>query len=203
MAIRTVAQHVRISKVLCCLSVLFGLPGCQVDPRPGSNYTTSGQNLGNVPLRTISPAESRITVAGGDPLIKQYEARKLSDRRQEQITLEGGIITVSFMDPGIYMNSNVTPRSISNGHRIKSVLHGEKKIPMTEEMIKKLEYQNGELFYASGRSNDEVCFVFNSVFWKRNQVDPLGQGIPMFEGVFAFRPLTLRARIWNSTCLIC
>lgn len=91
LSIRTPGVRGRIPQVVLSLGLLMGVMGCQVDPTQlQSNYTTSGQNLGDAPFRPISPAESRVTIPDGDALIKMYEARKLKDRRQEQITLEGG-----------------------------------------------------------------------------------------------------------------
>ena len=59
---------------------------------------------------------------------------------------------------------------------IKPVLHDEKGIPIRDDMIKRTRFQTGQLSYATAKSNTEACFIFSSVFWKRDKGDPLGQG---------------------------
>lgn len=92
------------------------------------------------------------------------------------------------MDPNHYMNSNVSPDRYLWDMWIKPVLHEEKGISIGPDAIKSTKYQTGRLFFATGHSNDEVCFVFNSVFWNKNQFDPLGQGDTNVRGGVCLPP---------------
>ena len=133
---------------------------------------TFGKDIGTASWGPLKVSQSQLSFAGDDSVIVRREGRNLSNRYQERLLIKNyGEIIYDELFTGQF-GSTISPQEylVAFANRKTKKLG----VQIFKNELKKIDYEEGHLYYVTKSSSSHRCFSFNGHFGETGTYGFLG-----------------------------
>tara|TARA_B100000315_G_C14587549_1_gene593905 strand:+ start:3617 stop:4426 length:810 start_codon:yes stop_codon:yes gene_type:complete len=153
------------------LSILLVIGSAEIHAQKPAR-DTFGKDLGTASWGALKLSQSQLSFTGDDSVIVRREGRNLPNRYQERLFIKNyGRINYDELFTGQF-GSTFMPQD----YLVAMANRSTKKlgVQIFKNELKKTDYEEGHLFYATKSSSSHICFSFNAHFGETSTYGFLG-----------------------------